>query len=51
MTAEARETAGISDQLFRLSVGIEHAGDLIADLLAALDRVSTPLDATLRGTG
>ena len=32
MDAEARRIAGITDQLLRLSVGIEHADDLIADL-------------------
>lgn len=32
MDAEARLVAGITDQLLRLSVGIEHAADLIADL-------------------
>ena len=32
MDAEARRVAGITDQLLRLSVGIEHADDLIADL-------------------
>lgn len=32
MTPEARRTAGISDQLLRLSVGLEDAEDLIADL-------------------
>jgi cystathionine gamma-synthase (EC 2.5.1.48) len=39
MTPEARRAAGIGDGLLRLSVGIEHADDLIADLQAALDRV------------
>ena len=39
MSAEARAAAGISDGLLRLSVGIEHADDLAADLQAALDRV------------
>ncbi|MFN7183168.1 MAG: O-succinylhomoserine (thiol)-lyase [Thermomonas haemolytica] len=38
MSAEARAQAGISDGLLRLSVGIEHAGDLVADLAAALER-------------
>ena len=32
MDPQARLVAGISDQLLRLSVGIEHAGDLINDL-------------------
>lgn len=38
MTPEARAVAGISDGLLRLSVGIEHADDLVADLAAALVR-------------
>ena len=40
MSAEARAEAGIRDGLLRLSVGIEHVDDLIADIAAALDRVS-----------
>ena len=40
MTPEARRAAGIGDGLLRLSVGIEHADDLVADLSAALDRVA-----------
>jgi cystathionine gamma-synthase len=32
MDAEACHAAGISDQLLRLSIGLEHADDLIADL-------------------
>jgi len=38
MSAEARAQAGISDGLLRLSVGIEHADDLVADLTDALAR-------------
>jgi cystathionine gamma-synthase len=37
MDETARATAGIGDSLLRLSVGIEHADDLVADLGAALD--------------
>ena len=37
MSAAARETAGITETLVRLSVGIEDARDLCADLTAALD--------------
>jgi cystathionine gamma-synthase len=37
MDAAARERAGISDALIRLSVGIEEAGDLTRDLAQALD--------------
>jgi cystathionine gamma-synthase len=38
MSPEARAAAGISDGLLRLSVGIEHADDLVADIQAALQR-------------
>lgn len=38
MTAAARQAAGITDKTLRVSVGIEHPDDLIADLLGALDR-------------
>jgi cystathionine gamma-synthase len=38
MSAEARAAAGISDGLLRLSVGIEHVDDLLADLSDALAR-------------
>jgi cystathionine gamma-synthase len=38
MSAEARATAGISDGLLRLSVGIEGLDDLAADIEAALER-------------
>ncbi len=37
MDGAARQRAGISDQLLRLSVGIESAADLVADLEGALD--------------
>ena len=40
MSAKARHTAGISDSLLRLSVGIEDADDLCADLGAALERAA-----------
>ena len=43
MTAEARETAGIGEGLLRFSIGIEDPADLVADLVAALDRAA---DAT-----
>ncbi|MEY4933122.1 MAG: hypothetical protein RLZZ403_1442, partial [Pseudomonadota bacterium] len=38
LDAETRLRAGITDGLIRLSVGIEDARDLLADLRAALDR-------------
>jgi cystathionine gamma-synthase/cystathionine beta-lyase len=34
--ADTRERLGVNDRLLRLSIGLEHAGDLIADLDAAL---------------
>lgn len=37
MDAEARRIAGIGEGLLRLSVGLEHQDDLIADLTRALD--------------
>jgi cystathionine gamma-synthase len=46
MTAEARANAGISDGLLRLSVGIESADDLIADLSQALQRAQRTLART-----
>jgi len=41
MDADARCRAGIDDALLRLSVGIEAADDLVADLQAALARCSS----------
>jgi cystathionine gamma-synthase len=41
MDESARAIAGIDDSLLRLSVGIEHADDLVADLAAALDTVAS----------
>ena len=40
MTPEARAKAGISDGLLRLSVGIEAAEDLLADIAAGLERAA-----------
>jgi O-succinylhomoserine sulfhydrylase len=37
-TPEARAEMGIGDGLVRLSVGLEHPDDLIADLVHALER-------------
>jgi cystathionine gamma-synthase len=45
MTAEARAAAGIGDGLLRLSVGIEHADDLVADIAAALERAQDAADS------
>ena len=38
MSPEARAAAGIGDGLLRLSIGIEHADDLLADITDALER-------------
>jgi len=40
MSAEARAQAGITDGLLRLSIGIESAADLLADLQLALARAA-----------
>ncbi len=48
MTPEARAAAGISDGLLRLSVGIEHVDDLVADITAALDRALAEANSAKR---
>ncbi|MBW3549562.1 MAG: cystathionine gamma-synthase [Proteobacteria bacterium] len=50
MSPEARLAAGIGDGLLRLSVGIEHVDDLLADIAAALAR-ATSAGAASTGTG
>lgn len=40
MDAEARAVAGIKDTLLRVSVGLEHEDDLLADLIQALDAIA-----------
>lgn len=40
MAAEAKAAAGITDGLLRLSVGVEDADDLLADLAAGLERAA-----------
>lgn len=39
MSPEDRERVGVTDDLVRVSVGIEDADDLIADFAQALDKV------------
>ncbi len=39
LTTEEREAIGIFDDLVRLSVGLENAADVIADLQQALQRI------------
>ena len=41
-TPAERAELGITDGLVRMSVGLEHADDLIADLTQALDRLTRP---------
>ena len=48
MSPEAREAAGIGDGLLRLSVGIEHVDDLLADIEAALERAEHAVIAVER---
>lgn len=48
MSAEARAAAGIGEGLLRLSVGIEHADDLVADIAAALERAQAFCDEKRR---
>lgn len=48
MSPEAREAAGIGDGLLRLSVGIEHVDDLLADIEAALLRAEHAVIAVER---
>jgi cystathionine beta-lyase/cystathionine gamma-synthase len=38
LSPEERSAAGISDGLIRISVGIEYLGDLIDDLMQAIDK-------------
>jgi cysteine-S-conjugate beta-lyase len=38
--AEKRKAAGVSDSLIRLSVGLEEATDLVADIAQALDKIT-----------
>jgi methionine-gamma-lyase len=42
----AREAAGVTDGLLRLSVGLEDVHDLWLDLSGALDRVPVPVLAS-----
>jgi len=51
MSAEARQVAGITDSLLRLSVGIEDPRDLVADLESALDRAVLSVSSVLSVSG
>jgi cystathionine gamma-synthase len=48
MDEAARQRAGIGEGLLRMSVGIEDAGDLVADLSAGLERAATAQPAPHR---
>jgi O-acetylhomoserine (thiol)-lyase len=47
MSAEEQRKAGVRPEMIRLSVGIEHAEDIIADLDQALDATRSDYGATL----
>ena len=47
MDPEARSRAGIGDDLLRLSIGIEDADDLVADLRAGLERAAAVTPAAV----
>lgn len=51
MTAEARQTAGISETLIRLSVGIEETEDLLGDLARALAHAAQSTFEAHSGSG
>jgi cystathionine gamma-synthase len=51
MRPEQREEAGITEQIIRLSVGIEDPSDLLADLELALSRVGTAQPARVKTNG
>jgi methionine-gamma-lyase len=46
---DQRQQFGITDGMIRLSVGVEHYEDLIADLAQALEAVSAPAASGTRG--
>jgi len=46
MRSQAREAAGITEEVIRLSVGIEFVDDLITDLEQAFDAAVRPEGAT-----
>jgi cystathionine beta-lyase/cystathionine gamma-synthase len=48
ISAEQREKMGVTEQMVRLSVGIESADDLIADLDHALEAIAAPAAAAVK---
>ncbi len=51
MDPDARRVAGISDGLLRLSVGIEHADDLVRDVAAGLNALAGSVDQQIEREG
>lgn len=51
MDENARRIAGIDDSLLRLSIGIEDADDLVADLSRALDAVTDAVQPAVEAIG
>jgi len=51
MRPEARKAAGITEEVVRLSVGIEHSEDLLSDLEQAFEAASTPAGWSSYSTG
>jgi O-acetylhomoserine (thiol)-lyase len=45
MTPEEQSKAGVTPELIRLSIGIEHFDDIIGDLDQALDAVGSASEA------
>jgi cystathionine beta-lyase/cystathionine gamma-synthase len=48
ISAELRKKMGVTEQMVRLSVGIENADDLVADLERALQAVVEPQSVPAR---
>jgi O-acetylhomoserine (thiol)-lyase len=48
LSAEEQLAAGVTPGYVRLSVGIEHPDDILADLSQALDKANVAIDATAR---
>ena len=46
---EVRKAAGLEDGLVRLSVGIEHVDDLVADVAQALEAARQAAGTAVRG--
>jgi O-acetylhomoserine (thiol)-lyase len=42
MTLEEQRKAGVSPDMLRLSIGIEHTDDIVADLFQALEKSVGP---------